>query len=77
MIDLKILSLTQNITDLENENAALEEKNKKLTEQKSELQNENGKLKNDTEKLLKLLKDHGIIRSWYYNGSYHWEENER
>ncbi len=24
-----------------------------------------------TEKLLKELKDRGVIRSWYYNGSYH------
>ena len=24
-----------------------------------------------TETLLKELKDRGVIRSWYYNGSYH------
>jgi len=26
---------------------------------------------NDTEAMLKSLKDKGVIRSWYYNGTYH------
>ena len=25
----------------------------------------------DTETMLKVLKDRGVISSWYYNGSYH------
>lgn len=25
----------------------------------------------DTETMLKILKDRGVIRSWYYNGTYH------
>ena len=25
----------------------------------------------DTETMLKVLKDRGVIRSWYYNGTYH------
>ena len=35
-----------------------------------ELQQENAELKK-TETMLKALKDRGVIRSWYYNGSYH------
>lgn len=25
----------------------------------------------NTERMLQMLKDRGVIRSWYYNGSYH------
>lgn len=35
-----------------------------------ELQKENAELRN-TETMLKVLKDRGVIKSWYYNGSYH------
>ena len=36
----------------------------------AELEKENAELRK-TETMLKILKDRGVIKSWYYNGSYH------
>ena len=36
----------------------------------AELEKENEYLRK-TETMLKVLKDRGVIKSWYYNGSYH------
>lgn len=35
-----------------------------------QLRKENAELRK-TETMLKVLKDRGVIKSWYYNGSYH------
>lgn len=31
-------------------------------------------LHSNIEKLLRKCKDSGVIKSWYYDGDYHWEE---
>jgi hypothetical protein len=36
----------------------------------AKLEKENAELRK-TETMLKVLKDRGVIKSWYYNGSYH------
>ncbi|MCQ2086450.1 MAG: hypothetical protein MJZ37_00040 [Bacilli bacterium] len=35
------------------------------------------KIKRQMEELIETLKDKDIIKSWYYNGKYHWEFNDK
>lgn len=62
--------LTDKVRELEAYNEKLLdgdiEKHNKIVE----LEKENEQLRK-TETMLKALKDRGVIRSWYYNGSYH------
>jgi len=80
----RIAELEQENAELKEKIKVLEEAKEALTKDKDyfsdaldkqieatlELQKENAELRK-TETMLKVLKDRGVIRSWYYNGSYH------
>lgn len=65
------------IAELEKENAELKELLEACKQERVEAlyRNEQYIKENEqlrkTETMLKALKDRGVIRSWYYNGSYH------
>lgn len=64
---LKDIAYSQEIAALEKE---LEDKKALLHVRDTSIQT----LHHNIEKLLRKCKDAGVIKSWYYNGEYHWEE---
>ncbi len=63
----KVSDLEDQIADIKaNCDLAIEGRDIKI----KELEKENEELRK-TETMLKVLKDRGVIKSWYYNGSYH------
>ena len=62
--------LVDTLEKKQNENELLETQNIKLQAEVSRLTLKNAELRK-TETMLKVLKDRGVIKSWYYNGSYH------
>ena len=64
---VKYAELENKIADIKaNCDLAIEGRDVKI----KELEKENEELRK-TETMLKVLKDRGVIKSWYYNGSYH------
>lgn len=65
--DLKGVTYLQEIAEIQKE---LEDKKALLSVRDTSIQ----VLHQNIEKLLRKCIDAGVIKSWYYNGEYYWEE---